>query len=141
MRYPVCPRCRKVVPWKDSHLDRAFACPGCGAWLASSRAYTISLNVITLVIAAALLYRLGLRGWWLPVATIMLFYPVLFLVVGVARANRPPRLRETTDPRGGMVLGISLEITSDGDKLQRDEQNGSRRPPGSPESDGSRSAK
>lgn len=138
MRYPVCPQCRQIVPWRNFHLDRAFACPGCGAWLSNSRAYSISLNVISLVIGALLSYRVGIRGWWLPVVTFLVFYPVLFLVVGVARANRPPTLRETHDPRAGTLLGISLDMASDRDQQERELLSGARRPRKSPDSHASR---
>lgn len=95
-----CPACRAVVPNRHP-VGKPYRCAACGAELQLSRRQGNVEFWIGILVAAALAWLLGFRGWALAGMTALFAIPVGFLSIPVFEKLWPARL-EPYD--GGRVI-------------------------------------
>lgn len=82
MRWPVlkCPYCGAVLPNRELSTTRPnIVCPLCCRQLQYATWYSHLSGLIALVLTITLCLFLGLSGFWLFGATVLLWFPVLVL--------------------------------------------------------------
>jgi len=72
-----CPFCNGILPNTEVRRGKPLLCPSCSAQLQASNRQLDLVNVIALVVATLLSYSLGIRGYWLVLAVVLLWFPVL----------------------------------------------------------------
>src|SRR2546426_9611267 len=78
MRRPTlkCPFCGSILPNREYKARRPLTCPGCSERLRLSRWYLHLNSLIALVLALLLCLFFGLRGLWLFLAVVLMWFPV-----------------------------------------------------------------
>jgi len=71
-----CPFCNEVIPNQQLKLAGPMTCPNCSRRLRYSRWQLRLSGLIALGLTVAFCWALGLRGLWLFVAAIVLWFPV-----------------------------------------------------------------
>ncbi len=90
---PRCPRCNSRLLYTQVDYRGSFPCPSCNQLLYIPHAYTVARTWATLLISAAGLYFVGLRGYSLVLGAILAWVPALFLDAFVGRTLVPPIIR------------------------------------------------
>jgi len=90
---PRCPRCNNRLLYTQVRYRDSFPCPSCNQLLYIPQAYTLARTWATLLISAAGLYFVGLRGYSLLLGAILAWVPALFLDAFVGRTLVPPIIR------------------------------------------------
>src|SRR5258708_30891543 len=90
---PRCPRCNNRLLYTQVDYRGSFPCPSCNQLLYIPPAYTLARGWATLLISAAGLYFIGLRGYSLVLGAILTCVPALFLDATLGRALFPPFIR------------------------------------------------
>src|SRR5260370_17950155 len=94
---PRCPRCNNRLLYTQVDYRGSFPCPSCNQLLYIPQAYTLARGWATLLISAAGLYFIGLRGYSLVLGAILAWGPELFLDAFVGRTLIPPIVRVDPD--------------------------------------------
>jgi hypothetical protein len=94
---PRCPHCNSSLRYTQVRYKVSFPCPLCNQLLCIPQAYTAARAYATLIIFAAGLYFIGLRGYSLLLVTILAWVPALFLDAFVGRMFFPPMIRIDKD--------------------------------------------
>ena len=92
-----CPICES--PIARVHLADPFPCPTCDHWLYVPRYYSYFWSFVALGVTVASCSALGARGPILLLASVVAYYPVLFIMSFWMRHFAPPRLRPCDRPR------------------------------------------
>jgi hypothetical protein len=81
MKWPTlkCPFCGGLLRNAEVYPGRPLVCPTCAARLQPSEHQQWLSGFIALCITLAVLYFLGVRGIWLFVGTIVLWFPVYLM--------------------------------------------------------------
>src|SRR3989442_11145895 len=87
---PKCPSCKNSLQFTQLRYRDSFPCPSCNQLLYIPHAYTVARTWATLLISAAGLYFIGLRGYSLVLGAILAWVPALFLDATVGRILFPP---------------------------------------------------
>src|SRR4030081_199918 len=90
---PRCPRCDNSLRYQQVRYRGSFPCPSSNQLLYIPPAYTLARGWATLLISAAGLYFIGLRGYSLVLGAILAWVPALFLDPFVGRKLVPPIIR------------------------------------------------
>jgi hypothetical protein len=90
---PRCPRCNNRLRYTQVRDGESFPCPSCNQLLYIPQAYTVARFWAALLISAAGLYLIGLRGYSLVLGAILAWVPALFLDATLGRALFPPIIR------------------------------------------------
>jgi hypothetical protein len=101
---PRCPRCNNKLLYTQVDYRGSFPCPSCNQLLYIPQAYTVARAWATLLISAAGLYFVGLRGYSLLLGAILAWVPALFLDAFVGRTLVPPLIL--------IVKGITSKFTN-----------------------------
>lgn len=78
MKWPTlkCPFCGSILPNRQYKARTPLICPGCSEPLRLARWYLHVTSFSALVLTLVICLLLGLRGFWLLAATIVLWFPV-----------------------------------------------------------------
>jgi hypothetical protein len=90
---PRCPRCDNSLRYRQVDYRASFPCPSCNQLLYIPRAYLLARSWAILLISAAGLYFIDLRGYSLVLGAILAWVPALFLDAFVGRTLVPPIIR------------------------------------------------
>ena len=139
--YPVrnfrCPFCGARVPTEQYRGGRPWVCPGCSRPLQFSATYEKFLSYGALGTSFLCCYLLGLWGWQLIIASLVIWFPLLFIFIGIFHRFVPPRLEayegsvltlfpppgadsEQGEPEDGKDGSGSPGVPRDGDSSQQD---------------------
>jgi hypothetical protein len=106
MKWPTlnCPFCGGILRNTDLHKGEPLICPVCGAKLQHSTSQLHLSGFIALCVALLVLYLLGLRGIWLVVTTVLVWFPVYVAWDFVFTRIVPPRFEAYVpkDYKGGL---------------------------------------
>lgn len=96
-----CPICGAHVP-AESGFGQPFCCPGCGARLRRPLHYLQREGYVALGAAISVGLVLGARGWWIPVVSLVLWFPCALAIGSITLRYFPPKLepwdgRDTPD--------------------------------------------
>jgi hypothetical protein len=75
-----CPRCAASIGFLDLHWAGPFPCPVCRRAIRIGAAYDYVTCCGSVALTGALLWPWGLRWWALLLGTLLLMYPVMFVV-------------------------------------------------------------
>jgi hypothetical protein len=107
-----CPACGNDVPWVDVDVAVPFRCRTCHKRLRVPRAFAVANSCVSGFLAGVIAYRLGARSLALLGGTFLLYFPIMFLVIGFSRHACPPSLR-LEQPVG---LGLDAASLSERDE-------------------------
>jgi len=100
MKWPVlkCPICNATLDNREVRHGKPLVCPSCSASLQpSSRQGNIG-GLAALAIAICICYLFGLRGLWLLVASVIIWFPVGVVWMFVFYRIVPPRFEPYRPP-------------------------------------------
>lgn len=108
---PRCPLCKSDFHYRHLDLTMPFRCPVCEKWIrvANSRWYATSGMLVAVLITGFICFEFGARGPTLFLYTLVLWFPVFFLVVFWKMHFAPPRLKPSEQPPDSSVLGLNRE--------------------------------
>ncbi|PYV66788.1 MAG: hypothetical protein DMG96_41340 [Acidobacteria bacterium] len=90
---PKCPSRKNSLQFTQLRYRDPFPCPLCSQLLYIPHAYTVARTWAILLISAAGLYFIGLRGYSLVLGAILAWVPALILDAILVRAFFPPIIR------------------------------------------------
>jgi len=94
---PRCPRCNSALRYRQVRYRDSFPCPICNQLLYIPHAYLLARAWAILLVSAAGLYFIGLRGYSLVLGAILAWVPAVCLDAFVGRTLFPPIIRTDRD--------------------------------------------
>jgi len=100
-----CPSCGSLLPTERYRAGEPWVCPSCSAEWQLARWYSHIGGWGSLLVSLSLFFLLGLRGWQLLVATILMWLPVATLCTMLLNRIFPPPLERFGGKHDG---GLSI---------------------------------
>jgi hypothetical protein len=112
MKWPTlkCPFCGSILPNRQYKAGTPSICPGCSERLRLARWYLHLTSASALALTLVVCFLFGLRGLWLIVATVLLWFPIdvvwnhFFARVFPPRFERHPPDDSGTKPSANLFL-------------------------------------
>ena len=95
-----CPSCGAEISWRRADLDLPFPCPACRHGVLIRKRYLRVIGIVSLVLAALIVYGIGIRGDALIPAVLLAILPTQFVVGFITLRLFPPDVDLTGDFRG-----------------------------------------
>src|SRR5882672_7439239 len=91
--FTVCPICNSTLLRKQIHSRFSFPCIHCGNYLYVSQLYTSVHGLVALGLGVLFLLGIGLVGWKLLFASVLLWFPMLAVEMVLLMPVFRPTLR------------------------------------------------
>ncbi len=93
MKWPLlkCPFCNATLDNNKLRAGKPLVCPSCSAWLQPSTRHIYIGELAAIAIAICICYWFGLRGFWLLVASVIMWFPVYLACMFVFTRIVPPQ--------------------------------------------------
>ena len=88
----MCPICSSVMRRKQIRFESSFPCSQCGNYLYVSQMYTSVHCLVALGLGVLFLLGIGLAGWKLLFASILIWFPMIVVEMVLLMPAFPPTL-------------------------------------------------